>query len=226
MKAVQGLKRSPILQSAPAQSPRAVQTVERCAVLDPEQHPWPAAANKHMKCQVPEYLARAFKCLLSTFSSLLAEVAQQSWCNMQEDSGTEPKPEMRIKELFIARADRTYLLTGGVGGFGLALAVWLAGRGARNLVLTSKRWALPASQGNLASADRCHDSRTCARPGWPRRTSRQEAWAALVQCVGCGWLNGLLETLYMIVWWCSVLPVQNMIAMQRAMHMLLHHHLP
>ena len=49
---------------------------------------------------------------------------------------------MRIKELFIARADRTYLLTGGVGGFGLALAVWLAGRGARNLVLTSKRWAL------------------------------------------------------------------------------------
>ena len=47
MKAVQGLKRSPILQSAPAQSLRAMQTVERCAVLDPEQHLWPAAANKH-----------------------------------------------------------------------------------------------------------------------------------------------------------------------------------
>ena len=75
------------------------------------------------------------------------ELARQSWYNMQEDPSTEPKPEMRINELFIARADRSYLLTGGVGGFGLALAVWLAGRGARNVVLTSKRWALPTSQG-------------------------------------------------------------------------------
>ena len=65
---------------------------------------------------------------------------------MQEDPSSEPKPAMQIKELFIARADRTYLLTGGLGGFGLALAVWLAGRGARNLVLTSKRWALSTSE--------------------------------------------------------------------------------
>jgi NAD(P)-dependent dehydrogenase (short-subunit alcohol dehydrogenase family) len=37
------------------------------------------------------------------------------------------------------RPDRSYIITGGVGGFGLALAVWLSNRGARNLVLTSKR---------------------------------------------------------------------------------------
>ena len=99
---------------------------------------------------------------------------------MQEDPSTEPKPVMRIKELFIARADRTYLLTGGVGGFGLALAVWLAGRGARNLVLTSKRWVLSTCEGYLAFADGCHKSNTCAWPGWPRHTSQLEAWAAVL----------------------------------------------
>ncbi|MCB1773690.1 MAG: SDR family NAD(P)-dependent oxidoreductase [Gammaproteobacteria bacterium] len=38
-------------------------------------------------------------------------------------------------------ADATYLVTGGMRGFGLATAVWLAGRGARHLVLLSRRGA-------------------------------------------------------------------------------------
>ncbi len=46
---------------------------------------------------------------------------------------------MAIREPFTARGDRVYIISGGVGGFGLALAVWLAGRGATKLVLTSKR---------------------------------------------------------------------------------------
>ena len=37
------------------------------------------------------------------------------------------------------REDRSYIITGGLGGFGLALAVWLSNQGARNLVMTSKR---------------------------------------------------------------------------------------
>ena len=37
------------------------------------------------------------------------------------------------------RADRAYVITGGLGGFGLALAEWMAQRGARYLVLSSKR---------------------------------------------------------------------------------------
>ena len=37
------------------------------------------------------------------------------------------------------RPDRSYVVTGGVGGFGLALADWLVDQGARHLVLTSKR---------------------------------------------------------------------------------------
>ena len=59
--------------------------------------------------------------------------------HVQEEESTEPTPEMQIREPFLAREDRTYIISGGVGGFGLALAVWLAGRGATKLVLTSKR---------------------------------------------------------------------------------------
>lgn len=39
----------------------------------------------------------------------------------------------------VCRPDRTYIITGGLGGFGLALAQWLVQKGARSLVLTSKR---------------------------------------------------------------------------------------
>ena len=39
----------------------------------------------------------------------------------------------------MARPDRSYLLIGGLGGLGLALATWLAQRGAKHLILSSKR---------------------------------------------------------------------------------------
>jgi NAD(P)-dependent dehydrogenase (short-subunit alcohol dehydrogenase family)/acyl carrier protein len=39
------------------------------------------------------------------------------------------------------RADGTYLITGGLGGFGLATAQWLAGRGARHIVLIGRSGA-------------------------------------------------------------------------------------
>jgi acyl transferase domain-containing protein/acyl carrier protein len=45
------------------------------------------------------------------------------------------------------RADATYLITGGCGGFGLELAEWLAAEGARYLVLAGRRGAAtPAAQ--------------------------------------------------------------------------------
>jgi acyl transferase domain-containing protein/thioesterase domain-containing protein/acyl carrier protein len=46
-------------------------------------------------------------------------------------------PKDKIK--FPARA--SYLITGGLGGFGLAVAKWLVGRGAKNLVLTGRSGA-------------------------------------------------------------------------------------
>jgi acyl transferase domain-containing protein/NADPH:quinone reductase-like Zn-dependent oxidoreductase/short-subunit dehydrogenase/acyl carrier protein len=41
----------------------------------------------------------------------------------------------------VARGDRTYLVTGGLSGFGLETARWLADRGARSLALISRRGA-------------------------------------------------------------------------------------
>ncbi|MGH8046426.1 MAG: thioester reductase domain-containing protein, partial [Chthoniobacterales bacterium] len=44
-------------------------------------------------------------------------------------------------EKMSVRPDATYLITGGVGGFAMEIAAWLAGRGARHLVLVSRRGA-------------------------------------------------------------------------------------
>ncbi|CAK0731645.1 hypothetical protein CVIRNUC_000023 [Coccomyxa viridis] len=46
---------------------------------------------------------------------------------------------LMAKTVFTARPDRSYLLIGGLGGLGLAFAAWLAQRGARHLILSSKR---------------------------------------------------------------------------------------
>ena len=45
----------------------------------------------------------------------------------------------QVEAEFEARPGRSYLVTGGLGGFGLALAAWLAQRGARHITLSSKR---------------------------------------------------------------------------------------
>src|SRR6478736_1891038 len=47
-------------------------------------------------------------------------------------------------------ADRTHLITGGTGGLGLAVARWLVARGARNLVLMSRRPPAPELHATLA----------------------------------------------------------------------------
>ena len=39
---------------------------------------------------------------------------------------------------FFCHPEKSYLIVGGLGGFGLELAQWLASRGAKKLVLTSK----------------------------------------------------------------------------------------
>jgi myxalamid-type polyketide synthase MxaC len=48
------------------------------------------------------------------------------------------------------RPDATYLITGGLGGLGLALADWLIERGARTLVLTSRRGSTAEAEADLA----------------------------------------------------------------------------
>lgn len=46
---------------------------------------------------------------------------------------------MRPRSRPIVRSDASYLVTGGLGGFGLEIARWLAAQGARHLVLASRR---------------------------------------------------------------------------------------
>jgi NAD(P)-dependent dehydrogenase (short-subunit alcohol dehydrogenase family)/acyl carrier protein len=57
--------------------------------------------------------------------------------------------ELSDKQIAI-RSDATYLLTGGLGGLGLALAEWLVERGARTLVLTSRRGSTPEAEADRA----------------------------------------------------------------------------
>jgi acyl transferase domain-containing protein/acyl carrier protein len=50
------------------------------------------------------------------------------------------------------RQDATYLITGGTGGLGLALAGWMADRGAQHIVLTSRK-GQPTERAALATLD-------------------------------------------------------------------------
>ena len=52
-----------------------------------------------------------------------------------------PPPVKPVFDSFAlpVRADATYLITGGLGGFGLVLATWLVQKGARNLVLAGRK---------------------------------------------------------------------------------------
>ena len=48
-------------------------------------------------------------------------------------------PDKAISDSVYFRPDGTYLITGGLGGLGLAVAEWMVARGARSLVLVSRR---------------------------------------------------------------------------------------
>ncbi len=54
------------------------------------------------------------------------------------ERGSAPPSRPRPEE-FTVRSDGTYLITGGLGGLGLTVAGWLVDRGARRLVLMSRR---------------------------------------------------------------------------------------
>ena len=77
-------------------------------------------------------------------TAAVAEEVSTSAPELESTETTEPTPDLFVKKIFVARSDRAYLITGGLGGFGLALAVWLANRGAKYIVLSSKRHALRA----------------------------------------------------------------------------------
>jgi acyl transferase domain-containing protein/NADPH:quinone reductase-like Zn-dependent oxidoreductase/NAD(P)-dependent dehydrogenase (short-subunit alcohol dehydrogenase family)/SAM-dependent methyltransferase/acyl carrier protein len=54
---------------------------------------------------------------------------------------------------FAARPDRTYLVTGGLGGLGLQTAIWLADHGATHLALTARRHPDAIAQAAIAKLE-------------------------------------------------------------------------
>lgn len=57
----------------------------------------------------------------------------------ESEINAKPKPKpMRGLGRYLCHDDESYIITGGLGGFGLELADWLILRGARKLVLTSR----------------------------------------------------------------------------------------
>lgn len=59
---------------------------------------------------------------------------------VEEDSGVSTAAPLALPAICrtFCPASQTFIITGGLGGFGLELAHWLTERGARKLVLTSR----------------------------------------------------------------------------------------
>jgi len=66
-----------------------------------------------------------------------ADRAEEAFRSMSQGAHTG-KLVVRQRAVAETRLDSTYLLTGGLGGVGLAVAEWLAARGARSVVLMSR----------------------------------------------------------------------------------------
>ena len=77
------------------------------------------------------------------------------------------------------RPDRSIVITGGLGGFGLALAVWLVQRGARSLLLTSKRGLRTGAQARAIAEMRKHG----VQVGWAE-LGRAPMHACTHSCLG------------------------------------------
>ena len=70
----------------------------------------------------------------------------------EEGKGGAAAPPPLVTPTFVADPADTYLVTGGVGGFGMELAAWLADAGATCLVLSSRRGLRTGEQAAVVAA--------------------------------------------------------------------------
>ncbi|MFE9449668.1 SDR family NAD(P)-dependent oxidoreductase [Streptomyces sp. NPDC006739] len=113
----------------------------------------PAAAVVHAPLPEPGDGARHFR-LDETGEALrttLADPTGQTWVTLPEDPADEQRAPAEQGPAGL-RPDRTYLVTGGLGGLGLATAQKLAALGARHLTLVS-RSGKPAPESAQLLAD-------------------------------------------------------------------------
>ncbi|NSC19717.1 acyltransferase domain-containing protein [Streptomyces albus subsp. chlorinus] len=71
----------------------------------------------------------------------------------EPDTGSAPQPVAGTGPEITCSPDGTYLVTGGLGALGLRVAHWLAGRGARRLLLLSRRGLPPREHWDDLSKD-------------------------------------------------------------------------
>ena len=89
-----------------------------------------------------------------------AELTKKKKAKVEDDDTAAAAPPVPIPSPstldvapgFAADPTAVYIVTGGLGGFGLALAVWLAQRGATRLVLTSRRGVRSGEQARALAA--------------------------------------------------------------------------
>jgi len=102
------------------------------------EHPEMACTRLDLpRVATPEEVPRLVDALLSTGGE--DELALRGSRRLAARLVRDPQPPGPVEPTFLPSA--LYLVTGGLGGLGLALARWLVARGARRLVLASRRGA-------------------------------------------------------------------------------------
>ncbi len=103
-----------------------------------------------LKRDEPEYVGRVFRPLVDEFGKgTLNPIRHSKWPIVEVGEALQFMGSARhIGKLVLTmsplargrlRSDRTYLVTGGMGGIGCAVAEWLAEQGATNIVLNGRR---------------------------------------------------------------------------------------
>lgn len=64
----------------------------------------------------------------------------------KHDNATIENGEVRLIPRVYCKKELSYVILGGLGGFGLELASWLIGRGCRKLIISSRRGIIKSYQ--------------------------------------------------------------------------------
>ncbi len=111
--------------------------------------------------------------------------------SMQNDSVQAVR--LPPKDLIRFPAKASYLITGGLGGFGLAVARWMVDRGARHLILTSRRGAsTPEAKRSVAQLKRLGAIVTVAKSDVTKNADVQKLFRLIAR--KCPPLRGVFHT--------------------------------
>ncbi|XP_067928936.1 fatty acid synthase-like [Watersipora subatra] len=92
---------------------------------------------------------------------------------------------------FFCHPEKSYLIVGGLGGFGLELAQWLASRGAKKLVLTSRSGVKNGYQAKILKQLRCQKVNVITSTR--NAACYTEAEKLLQECINIGPLGGVFN---------------------------------